>query len=77
MQTSINNLLELEDSLTHMFDSDQRVAMAILEHLRNNKKMLRDKDKEIILQVVNDSQRTDFWVSYESNEHYYDLNFKD
>jgi len=77
MQTSINSLLELEDSLTHMFDSDQRVAMAILEYLRNNKKMLRDKDKEVVLQVVNDSQRTDFWVKYESNEHYYDLTFKD
>lgn len=77
MQTSINSLLELEDSLTHMFDSDQRVAMAVLEYLRNNRKVLRDTDKEVILQVVTDSQRTDFWVKYESDEHYYDLNFKD
>jgi len=60
-----------------MFDSDQRVAMAILEHLRNNKKELRDRDKEVISQVINDSQKTDFWVKYKSDEHYYDLNFKD
>ena len=77
MQTSINRLIEKEESLTAMFDSDGRVAMAILEYLRNSKKELKDTDREVILQVMNDSQRTDFYVKYESGEHYYDLNLKD
>jgi hypothetical protein len=46
MKTPIQELLKLESDLTHMFDSDQRVAMAILEHIRNNKKEMLEKEKE-------------------------------
>ena len=35
--TPLQELLKLESDLTYMFDSDQRVAMALLEHIRNNK----------------------------------------
>ena len=46
-QTPIQELLRLESDLTHMFDSDQRVAMALLEHIRNNKKEMLEKEKEM------------------------------
>ena len=31
------DIIELETNLTQMFDSDQRVAMALLEYIRENK----------------------------------------
>ena len=34
---TLKDIIELETKLTQMFDSDQRVAMALLEHIRNNK----------------------------------------
>lgn len=46
MKTPIQELLQLESDLTHMFDSDVKVAMAILEHIRNNKKEILEKEKE-------------------------------
>ena len=45
---TIKDIIELEAKLTHMFDSDQRVAMALLEHIRNNKKEMLEKEKEEI-----------------------------
>lgn len=42
----MQELLKLESDLTHMFDSDQRVAMALLEHIRNNKKEMLEKEEE-------------------------------
>lgn len=44
--TPIQELVKLESDLTHMFDSDQRVAMALLEHLRINRKEMLEKEKE-------------------------------
>jgi len=44
--TPIQELLKLESDLTDMFDSDQRVAMALLEHLRINRKEMLEKEKE-------------------------------
>ena len=34
---TLKDIIELETNLTHMFDSDQRVAMALLEYIRENK----------------------------------------
>ena len=34
---TLKDIIELETNLTHMFDSDQRVAMALLEYVRENK----------------------------------------
>jgi len=45
---TLKDIIELEAKLTQMFDSDQRVAMALLEHIRNNKKETLEKDKEEI-----------------------------
>ena len=35
-----------------MFDSDQRVAMALLEHIRNNRKSMLEKEKEVAHQYA-------------------------
>jgi len=34
---TLRDIIELETRLTHMFDSDYRVAMALLEYVRENK----------------------------------------
>ena len=49
MRTPMEELLKLESDLTRMFDSDERVAMAILEHIRNNKKAMLEKEKEVMV----------------------------
>lgn len=38
--TKIQELLKLESDLTQMFDSDQRVAMALLQFIRENRSSL-------------------------------------
>ncbi len=48
MKTPMQEILKLESDLTHMFDSGERVAMALLEHIRNNKKEMLEKEKEVI-----------------------------
>ena len=46
MKTPMQEILKLESDLTRMFDSDQRVAMALLEHIRENRKEMLEKEKE-------------------------------
>ena len=48
MKTPLQELLELESYLTYMFDSDARVAMALLECIRTNKKDMLEKEKEVM-----------------------------
>ena len=45
MKTELEKLIELEKTLTRMFDSDVRVAMAILEHIRANGTKLLELEK--------------------------------
>ena len=52
MKTPLQEILKLESDLTHMFDSDQRVAMALLEHIRNNRKSMLEKEKEVAHQYA-------------------------
>ena len=49
MKTPLQELLKLESDLTRMFDSDQRVAMALLEHIRNNRKEMLEKEGDVII----------------------------
>ena len=44
--TPLQEILKVEADLTLMFDSDERVAMALLEHIRTNRKEMLDKEKE-------------------------------
>jgi hypothetical protein len=46
--TPIKELIKLESDLTNMFDSDRRIAMAILDYIRTNKKQLLEQDKKVI-----------------------------
>ena len=48
-QTAMQELLQAESDLTRMFDSDLRVAMWLLEHLRANKTKMLEKEKEVIV----------------------------
>ena len=49
MKTPLQELLQYESDLTNMFDSDVRVAGAILEYIRTNKKDMLKKEKEVIM----------------------------
>ena len=46
MKTPLQELFEYESDLTNMFDSDVRVAGALLEYIRTNKKDMLKKEKE-------------------------------
>ena len=48
MKTPLQELLQYESDLTNMFDSDARVAGAILEYIRTNKKDMLEKEKELL-----------------------------
>tara|TARA_S200002703_G_scaffold31397_2_gene27397 strand:+ start:866 stop:988 length:123 start_codon:yes stop_codon:yes gene_type:complete len=39
---TLKDIIELETELTQMFDSDYRVAMALLEYIREHKKENND-----------------------------------
>ena len=53
----MQEILKLESDLTHMFDSDERVAMAILEHIRNNKKEMLEKEREVMQDFATEYER--------------------
>ena len=48
MKTPLQELLQYESDLTNMFDSDVRVAGALLEYIRNNKKDMLIKEYTVI-----------------------------
>ena len=52
MKTPMQEILNWESDLTQMFDSDQRIAMALLEHIRKNSKEMIDEEKEMIINAV-------------------------
>jgi hypothetical protein len=41
----LEELIQLEDDLTHMFDSDVRVGLALLEKVRELKKYIKENEK--------------------------------
>jgi hypothetical protein len=49
MKTPMHELLDFELELTRMFDSDERVAMAILDKIRTTRKEMLEKEKEVIM----------------------------
>ena len=48
MKTPLQELLQYESDLTNMFDSDVRVAGALLEYIRTNKKDMLEKEKKFL-----------------------------
>ena len=45
MKTPLQELLEYESDLTNMFDSDTRVAMALLYYIRTNRKKMLGEEQ--------------------------------
>jgi hypothetical protein len=52
MKTPLHELLDFESELTRMFDSDERVAMAILERIRTTRKEMLEKEKDVMCDFV-------------------------
>jgi len=75
MKTPMQELLNYTTDLLHTFDSEQRVAMAILDYLKTNKKALLEKEKEVMCEFQDLAQRTDFWVEYDGAEGCFDKTF--
>ncbi len=74
MKTPLQELLQYESDLTNMFDSDVRVAGAMLEYIRTNKKDLLEKEKEVTVDFAykckNVMAADEFAIS-----HWYDKTF--
>ena len=51
--TPLQELLEWESNLSQMFDSDQRIAMALLERIRKNRKEMIDEEERNIGYFLN------------------------
>ena len=78
MKTPLQELIKLESDLTQMFDSDERVAMALLEHIRTNRKEMLEKEKEQIKDVWIDGDNSDCLSEQDSSnfaEQYYNETF--
>ena len=68
MKTQLQELFEYESDLTNMFDSDVRVAGAILEYIRTNKKDMLEKEKEMMCDFATAYMEQDYDIS--SQEYY-------
>jgi len=49
MKTPLQELLDYTTDLLHTFDSEERVALAVLDYLKNNKKVMLEKEKETMV----------------------------
>jgi hypothetical protein len=76
MKTPLQELLNYTTDLLHTFDSEQRVAMAVLDYLKTNKKALLEKEKEAIVNAwMDDKYPLDKdWVK-QCAEQYYNETF--
>jgi hypothetical protein len=59
MKTAMQELLQVESDLTRMFDSDLRVAIMLLEHLRANKTEMLEKEKGQMIDFALNFMRED------------------
>jgi len=76
MKTPMQELIEYTTDLLHTFDSEERVAMAVLDYLKTNKRSLLEKEKEVMCEFQDLAQRSDFWVEYDGAEGCFDKTFK-
>lgn len=77
MKTPIQELLDLESELTRMFDSDERVAMAILERIRTTRKEMLQKEKDVMCDFVEYCDEANQNYQYEEESWYEDLTIDD
>lgn len=52
MKTPIQELLAYTADLLHTFDSEERVAMAVLDYLQSNKDAMLEKEKEMMCEFA-------------------------
>jgi hypothetical protein len=73
-KTPIKELVHLESSLTHMFDSDIRIAMSILDHIRTNKARWVEEEQGIINTAFSDGCEYCRYIALEqqNDDFYYD-----
>ena len=50
-KTPLRELLDWESNLSQMFDSDHRIAMALLEKIRTERKEMLEKEDQLFNQV--------------------------
>ena len=60
MKTQLQELFEYESDLTNMFDSDVRVAGALLEYIRTNKKDMLEKEKELLVDFFDEGREEEY-----------------
>ena len=48
MKTPMQELIDYTTDLLHTFDSEERVALAVLDYLKTNKKSMLEKEKEVM-----------------------------
>jgi len=75
MKIPLQELLKLESDLTRMFDSDQRVGLALLEHIRTNRKEMLEKEKEVMCEFANDYADQVLGGMLKRSEQYYEETF--
>ena len=51
MKTPVQELLNYTTDLIHTFDSEERVAMAVLDYLKTNKKAMLEKEKALLIKT--------------------------
>jgi len=49
MKTPLQQLLDYTTDLLYTFDSEERVAMAVLDYLKTNKKSMLEKEKDAMV----------------------------
>ena len=58
--TPLQELLDWEANLSQMFDSDQRIAMAVLEKIRTNRKEMLEEEKEVMCEFAEYTRKCGF-----------------
>jgi len=83
MKTPIQELLDYTTDLLHTFDSEERVAMAVLDYLKTNKKSMLEKEKEVMCKFADNYVEDECYASVTgsvgcdiSTEEYFEKTFK-
>ena len=75
MKTPLQELLDYTTDLLHTFDSEERVALAVLDYLKTNKKAMLEKEKEVMCEFQDKAQYTDFWLKYDGADDCFEQTF--
>jgi len=79
MKTPLQQLLDYTTDLLHTFDSEERVAMAVLDYLKTNKKAMLEKERETICNAFSDARHgavESRWTAEEYFEEIFDTKEK-